>query len=118
MSPGLLAGLQGGVDLWTPDTGTYYAWADPERVLGRLWSKRKRANRRSAFAEFDQAWRDDPETLPCLRPRIAFRDVTRATDSRTIRAALVLQRVLLVPQLPVLPPPAETREMKLSCWAY
>ncbi len=87
-------------DLWTPDTGTYYAWADPERVLGRLRSKRKRANRRSAFAEFDQAWRDDPETLPCLRPRIAFRDVTRATDSRTIRAALVPPRVLLVHNSP------------------
>ena len=23
-------------DLWTPDTGTYYAWADPERVLDHL----------------------------------------------------------------------------------
>ena len=87
-------------DLWTPDTGSYYAWADPERVLGRLQSKRKRANRRSAFAEFDQAWREDPGTLPCLRPRIAFRDVTRATDSRTIRAALVPPQVLLVHNSP------------------
>jgi len=87
-------------DLWTPDTGTYYAWADPKRVLSHLQSKRKRANRRSAFAEFDQAWRDDPGTLPCLRPRIAFRDVTRATDSRTIRAALVPPRVLLVHNSP------------------
>ena len=87
-------------DLWTPDTGTYYAWADPERVLGHLQSKRKRANRRSAFAEFDQAWRDNPGTLPCLRPRIAFRDVTRATDSRTIRAALVPPRVFLVHNSP------------------
>ena len=54
-------------DLWTPDTGKYYAWADPEH----------------------QAWRSDAETLPCHHARIAFRRIARATDSRTIRAALV-----------------------------
>ena len=43
-------------DLWTPDTGIYYAWADPERVLDHLQSKRKRANRRSAFAEYPASW--------------------------------------------------------------
>ena len=89
-------------DLWTPDTGTYYAWADPKRLLDHLQGKRMRANTRSAFAEFDQAWRDDAGALPCLRPRIAFRDVTRATDSRTIRAALVPPRVFLVHNAPYL----------------
>jgi len=89
-------------DLWTPDTGTYYAWADPKRVLSHLQSKRKRANRRSAFAEFDQAWRDDPGTLPCLRPRIAFRDVTNRTNRRTVIAALVPPKVLLVHNSPYL----------------
>ncbi len=87
-------------DLWNPDTGTYYAWADPERVLGHLQRKRKRANRRSAFAEYPASWAGSPQTLPCLCPRIAFRDVTRATDSRTIRAALVPPRVLLVHNSP------------------
>ena len=87
-------------DLWNPDTGTYYAWADPARVLGHLQGKRKRANRRSAFAEFSPKWRKDPATLPCLKARIAFRDVTRATDSRTVRAALVPPRVLLVHNSP------------------
>ena len=43
-------------DLWKPDTGTYYAWADPGRVLDHLQSKRKRANRRSAFAEYPASW--------------------------------------------------------------
>ncbi len=76
-------------DLWTPDTGTYYAWTDPERVLDHLQGKRARAGRRGAFAEFDQAWRSDAETLPCLQARIAFRRIARATDSRTVRAALV-----------------------------
>ena len=87
-------------DLWTPDTGTYYAWADPERVLDHLQGKRARARGRGAFAEFDAEWRADPETLPCLKPRIAFRDVTRATDSRTIRAALVPPQVFLTHKAP------------------
>lgn len=76
-------------DLWTPDTGTYYAWADPKTLLDRLQAKRKRANKRSAFAEFDDGWREDLETLPCLKSRIAFRRIARATDSRTVRASLV-----------------------------
>ena len=87
-------------DMWTPDTGTYYAWADPETVLRHLQAKRERANKRSAFSEFDDKWRKDPATMPCLNPRIAFRDVSRATDSRTIRAALVPPRVLLVHNSP------------------
>ena len=33
--------------------------------------------------------------MPCLQPRIAFRDVARATDSRTVIAALVPSRVIL-----------------------
>ena len=76
-------------DLWTPDTGTYYAWADPERMLDHLQGKRARAGRRGAFAEFDQAWRSHADTLPCLRARIAFRRIARATDSRTVRSSLV-----------------------------
>lgn len=76
-------------DVWTPDTGTYYAWTDPERVLEHLQAKRERANKRSAFSEFDDKWREDFTTLPCLRARIAFRRIARATDSRTVRAALV-----------------------------
>ena len=87
-------------DLWNPDTGTYYAWAAPERVLDHLQGKRTRAPKGSAFAEFDTRWRADPDTLPCLKPRIAFRDVSRATDTRTIRAALVPPRVFLVHTAP------------------
>ena len=83
-------------NLWTPDTGTYYAWADPKRVLGHLQAKRKRANKRSAFAEYPASWAGSPATLPCLRPRIAFRDVTNRTNRRTVIAALVPPRVLLV----------------------
>ncbi len=42
-------------DLWTPDTDTYYAWADPKKVLPRLQEKRLRGGRskNSPFSEFD-----------------------------------------------------------------
>ena len=87
-------------DLWTPDTGTYYAWADPERLLDHLQGKRSRTRRGSAFVEFDQAWRSDSETLPCLHARIAFRRIARATDSRTVRAALVSPHTCLTDVAP------------------
>jgi len=87
-------------DLWTPDTGTYYGWADPDIVLPALQGKRERATSRSAFSEFDEAWRNDRETLPCLRPRIAFRDISRSTDTRTVRAALLPGHVALTNKAP------------------
>jgi hypothetical protein len=84
-------------DIWEPDTGRYYAWADPEKVMKAVQKKRVNSAKlaRSAFSEFPANWVRDPETLPCLRPRIAFRDVTRATDSRTVRAALLPPKVFI-----------------------
>lgn len=78
-------------DIWEPDTGRYYAWADPTVVVPALQETRLRGarNQRSAFSELDAAQVRDAKTLPCHSPRIAFRDVSRATDSRTVRVALV-----------------------------
>ncbi len=87
-------------DLWNPDTGSYYAWADPEVVLPELQNRREQASSRSAFSEFSDEWRSDPGTLPCLKPRIAFRDISRATDTRTVRAALVPGEVIITHQAP------------------
>ena len=91
-------------DLWQPDRGPdyYYAWADPKKVIPHLQAKRQRAaqNRNSPFAEFQARWINAAKTLPCLGPRIAFRDVARATDSRTVRAALVPPRVFLTHKAP------------------
>lgn len=91
-------------DLWMPDTGTYYAWADPKQMLPHLQEKRVRGarNSRSPFSEFDEAWLKDTKTLPSLRPRIAFRDVTRSTDTRTVRATLVPAEVFIVHLAPYL----------------
>lgn len=87
-------------DIWTPDTGTYYAWADPQLVLPKLRDTRVRSrkNSRSPYSEFidkSPEWLADPATLPCNFARIAFRDVTRATDSRTVRVALVPPKVFI-----------------------
>jgi len=91
-------------DLWRADTGRSYAWADPARLLPVLQQRRLRGGRRagSPLAECALDWRERADTLPCLAPRIAFRDVSRATDSRTVRAALVPPRVFLANQAPYL----------------
>ena len=91
-------------NLWEPDTGDYYAWADPDTVLPLLQEKRRRAARqaRSAFSEFPRSWAADDATLPCLHPRIAFRDIARATDTRTIITALLPPRVILTNPAPYL----------------
>ena len=85
-------------DVWSPDTGQYYAYADPGPVQEWLQRKRLRAGkskRDSAHREFALRHLRDHTTLPCFAPRVAFRDVSRATDSRTVRAALVPPEVFL-----------------------
>ena len=90
-------------DLWTPDTGTYYAWADPEPVTQWIQSKRLRGarNRRSPHSEFSPEHLR-PETLPCFAPRVAFRRISRATDSRTIRVVLISAGVFVTDVAPYL----------------
>ena len=92
-------------DLWTPDTGAYYGYADPEPAIGWIQSKRLRANKRrgnSPHREFTREHVELRDTLPCFAPRVAFRDVSRATDTRTLRAALVPPNVFLANQAPYL----------------
>ena len=91
-------------DLWTPDTGTYYAWADPDVVLPKLQGKRQRGNRskRSPFSEFDARWCGNPTTQPCRHPRIAFRDITNRTNQRTVLAALLPPDIFITNKGPYL----------------
>ena len=67
-------------DIWNHDTGSYFAQINPDSATTELNRKRGRPNRRSAFYEMDEAWRSNPDACPCLHPRVAFRDITRATD--------------------------------------
>jgi hypothetical protein len=91
-------------DLWQPDTGEYYAWAEPNYICGVLQERRLNQAKvaRSAFAELPRQVIADPATLPCRQPRIAFRDVARATDNRTVHTALVPPEVVIANQAPYL----------------
>lgn len=91
-------------DLWEADSGVYYGRCDPAEVVPVLQHKRQRGARiaRSPFSEFLPSVLGDTTTLPCLRARIALRKVTRATDSRTVRAALVPPHVTLTDGAPFL----------------
>lgn len=91
-----------GFDLWTPETAEVYAWADPSKVEAALQAKRQRqiGLKSSAFYGKSTIWAGDPATLPLHRPRIAFRDVTNATNTRTSIAALVPPETVLVNSAP------------------
>ena len=93
-----------GFNLWQPETGEVYAWADPSVVEQALFVKRKRQVRlaRSAFYDLPDAAVSDLSTLPFHHPRIAFRDVARSTDSRTCIAALIAPRTILTNKAPYL----------------
>ena len=79
-------------NIWEPDTKQYYAFAHPDKTNDWISTKRINANKRkgnSPHKEFDIEYIVDKKTLPVNKPRIAFRDITRATDKRTVIASLV-----------------------------
>ena len=91
-------------NLWEPDTGDYYDSAEAERITTHLQQKRfsQHKTKSSAFAELPMAVLADPATLPCRRARVAFRDVARASDTRTIVASLVPPAVVITNKGPYL----------------
>jgi hypothetical protein len=91
-------------NLWEPDTGVYYAWANPDVVLAELQRKRLRQQglARSAFSEFSREWAQDPATLPCRHPRIIFRDVTNRLNARTVIISLIPGYIVVTNQAPYL----------------
>lgn len=93
-----------GLNLWESETGEVYAWADPRKVEDALFAKRKNQARlkRSAFYRLPSVVVADRATLPFHYPRIAFRDICRATDTRTCIAALVPPDTVLTNKAPYL----------------
>ena len=95
--PGTVAGevwpVYGGksFDLWEPELwkrdGELGFVLEPAIGLAELERKRQRSD--VWRAHFLPDVLRDPRTMPHYRPRILFRDITRATDSRTSRACLV-----------------------------
>jgi len=91
-------------DLWNPDAGSYYAWADSEPVLKWLQGKRIKGHRnfKSPHSEFSINHVRNRSTLPCFKARIVFRDITNRTNQRTIIACLIPPKVFVVHQAPYL----------------
>jgi len=91
-------------NLWDPDTGDYYDSVDANAITSHLNEKRLMQSRikSSPFSELSESVLEDPATLPCRRPRIAFRDVTNPTNTRTIVAALIPPDRVIVHQAPYL----------------
>ncbi|RQG88843.1 hypothetical protein EA462_10605 [Natrarchaeobius halalkaliphilus] len=81
----------GSYNLWEPDTGVRYAWAEPDLIKEYLQEDRQSSygHWRSPFTEMSEAWIEDIETLPCLHPRIAYRQIGRSTDTRTVISSLI-----------------------------
>lgn len=75
-------------DIWNCDTGDYYAWFDPNENLKILEEKYQKSL--YSFQELDRNPQPFNRVLmPFDSPRIAFRKVSRGSDSRTMRVALV-----------------------------
>ena len=92
-------------DIWKNDTGIYNAWADPDVVLQWLQKKRikaKLSSKNSLYKDFDHNHIQDMNTLHALNPRIAFRDITNRTNSRTVIPCLIPPNTFATNTAPVL----------------
>ena len=87
-------------EMWNPDTGKYYAWADPVQVLESLQKKRLRSPKNSVHKEFTLGYLTDKKTLPCFAPRVAFQDVCNSIDYRTVKTCLLPPRVFVANTAP------------------
>jgi hypothetical protein len=76
-------------DIWQPDTGSYYAQARGTEALDRAQRKRSHSPKNSPYGAMPRRWRENPGTHPTQFPRIAFRDVTNRTNTRTLVCALI-----------------------------
>jgi hypothetical protein len=96
----------GSFNIWEADLGpqSYYAWIEPKTARRVLQEKRMSSAGRSGsvWAGFPADHVSNPDTLPCYRPRIAFRDVARATDTRTVIVSLIPGHVVVSHQAPYL----------------
>jgi hypothetical protein len=87
-------------DLWDPDTGQYYAFTDSKTISEAAQQRWNRAPRTSPYAQLPITWRQNPENHPIGFPRVAFRNVTNRTNTRTLIAALIPARVVTVEVAP------------------
>jgi hypothetical protein len=91
-------------DIWKLNDTEPYAWSDPKKVIKALQEKRIRqvGLKSSAFYGFGEVWAKNEATLPCISPRVAFRDVARPTDTRTCIPCLIPGETTLTNKAPYL----------------
>jgi hypothetical protein len=87
-------------DVWQPDTGQYYAQARGGPIFKLVQDKRRNTRRGTPYFETPDKWRKDPKSHPCLHPRIAYRDITNRTNTRTLVTALIPPNRVLVQSAP------------------
>ena len=74
-------------NLWDPDAGSPYAFADPTTLRAHFLKKVRTAISSPRSAYFALAF--DGGELPLDRARIAFRDIARSNDTRTAIVCLI-----------------------------
>jgi hypothetical protein len=84
-------------NLWDTDYGKPFAFSDPKKVSKVLFEKRLRQInlKSSGFYGMDKSWAQDETTLSFKHARIAYRQITNATNSRTVIAALIPPNTIL-----------------------
>jgi hypothetical protein len=84
-------------NIWNPETDVVYAWADPDIITDHLYNERERKHGHwaSAYNQMPEEWVLDSDTLECLNPRIAFRQIARSSDRRTVIPTLVPPQTVL-----------------------
>jgi hypothetical protein len=94
----------GSFSLWKPQTADIYGSIDSAHAIALLEAKRQPLRNRagSVFRNLPPEWFNDPLRLPCRTARVAYRRIARATDTRTVVAALVPPGTVLVDTAPYL----------------
>lgn len=87
-------------DIWQPDTGQYYAQTRAGAIFTLVQDKRAKARRGTPFFDMPEKWRRNANTHPCRQPRIAYRDITNRTNTRTLVVALIPPDRVLVQSAP------------------
>ena len=87
-------------NIWDPNAGTPFAYGDPAVLRPHLTTKLAGAVRNSRSAYKGLTF--PPKTLPLDKARIAFRDIARATDTRTAIPCLLPPGTAAVHQSPLL----------------
>jgi hypothetical protein len=87
-------------DLERCEGGGVFGYAEPEVMGAWLEGARRRRVRGSAYAEFPASWANDAKAAPWRHCRVVYRDVARATDTRTLIVTVVPPHVFLTDKAP------------------